>query len=86
MSSEWQPIETAPKDGRYIIGLSFFTSGEWSSANICRWQTAEQIAENEGWGDASEFEEGWDCEGDQVSPRFWIPMPTIPGGTQHGGE
>jgi len=67
---EWQPIETAPRDGGRIIGCSFF--GETYIVNIftpCY------------YGGDNEFE-GWHAENDHdyevVEPGFWMPLPAPP--------
>lgn len=82
MGEGWQDIASAPKDGSTIIGLSYFTNGDVSSINLVQWITAAEIAEIEG-GSPDEFRDGWDCEGDEVSPLFWMPfkLPAPPSPT-----
>ena len=79
---EWMPIESAPKDGSTIIGLSMSRDGSPAAAFLCDWITAEYLAELEG-GEPSDYVAGWDCEGDAVQPHFWMPFTPPTKGTEH---
>lgn len=77
MSNNWQPIETAPKDGTPIIGLSpmdKFSGGvigvQWIPVTYKKY-----------WG--GEFKLGgyWarSCHTQVVeTPTHWIPLPELP--------
>lgn len=94
----WRPIETAPKDGRYIIAAKF--GGPYPSATgivgmdlkwvmHSRWITAEYAAEldDEPPENAGNYEAGW-CEGSDERepcwPTHWQPLPAPP--AQREGE
>jgi hypothetical protein len=60
---EWQPIETAPKDGTLILGVKFDTDGQpWLAA--FEWIIA-------GIWDAYQWEVDWE-------PTHWMPLPAPP--------
>ena len=82
----WQPIETAPKDGRKIISTYTNRNGMKRTVMSC-WLTEEQAAETD--GDGVGLEEGWyECidnwnEYTEVAihegePTHWMPLPTPP--------
>lgn len=60
---EWQPVETAPKDGTRILA----SDPEWNAGVVvvARW-----------WDGA--FHVG-DLPGDEIYPRHWMPLPPPPG-------
>ena len=68
--SEWQPIETAPKDGTPILGAI------WVSHNDCprRWDIYVIGYDAEFDEMNSDFETGWDFE----DYSFWQPLPNPP--------
>ncbi|MDH0340655.1 hypothetical protein [Chromobacterium haemolyticum] len=86
---KWQPIGTAPADGRTIL-LDYFNShGNWRTLRG-QWVTKERI--NEEWEDADFFEAGWyetSVEADDApsfwptKPTHWQPLPAAP--TQEAG-
>lgn len=65
--SEWQPIETAPKDGRHIIG--------WFG------DSDEKYAESVFWFDVA-GRQAWlwtrDCDEPELPPTHWMPLPEPP--------
>ena len=64
--SEWQPIETAPKDGTPIIGLL-----EYPNDNVyinVKWIEEDKDGEA-GW---------WSEWNGKYDPVYWIPLPTLP--------
>lgn len=71
----WQPIETAPKDGTWIIA----------------WYAGSKIMQPTYWGFPNGSDEEWWCEfdGDSVSaPSHWMSLPTppLPASPQDKGE
>jgi len=78
--SDWQPIETAPTDGREILGL-FLSGGIWC-VRIMWYYTKEDydllqpegtIEENVGWWSMiSSVSQHY------VKPTHWIPLPEYP--------
>lgn len=67
---EWQPIETAPKDGTailiwdtYVHDLSMPVVGSW--------------VENTDYGGEFEWEH-WKSGGVLYNPTHWMPLPTPP--------
>jgi hypothetical protein len=75
----WQPIETAPKDGRTLLLGYFNTRGKWRALRG-QWISADEIAET--WED-DECAEGWyetsvECEADvsawPTNPTHWQPI------------
>ena len=85
--SDWQPIETAPKDGTPILCFNPLV-GAYNSAYTTRWTgTAEEYDRRtyEGFPcgfwpkglDGFPFGQ-WDCH-----PSHWMPLPPPP---QEGGE
>ncbi len=79
--TEWQPIETAPKDGTsilvYVAGESLYPT----AANYC---SREYLLEE--YGDAEYMDEGWywgygyptDFSAHVIEPTHWMPMPAPP--------
>ncbi len=78
--SEWQPIETAPKDGTDIFGYGLW-AGEITgpeqmikSVDIIRWNNGLSDFPGDEW---------WEClTGDYyatwLEPTHWMPIPDLP--------
>jgi hypothetical protein len=63
---EWQPIETAPKDGRKILVWPYWSDG---------------LPESVSWRDMKRTSGRWEgsglfCTG--ASPTHWMPLPAPP--------
>lgn len=77
--SEWQPIETAPKDGTSFIGLT--KGGRATTMRYHEYAKGWKQNETGDW-----FADGYHmvlCEedGDSICPRdatHWIPLPPPP--------
>lgn len=68
--SEWQPIETAPKDGRSI--LCFIPlSGGCDRMLVLRWDDGKFLGEPAQWKTDVHSFVGFD-------PTHWMPLPTPP--------
>jgi len=86
--AEWQPIETAPQDGRTLL-LGYFNShGKWRTMRG-QWMSADFIADN--WEEPENGEPGWhetSVEADQcptcwfTTPTHWMPLPAAPAQTK----
>ena len=75
--SEWQPIETAPKDGASF--LAWFADEE--RVDWCHWQAARYPGMPEG----RDMPEGWRdgfitvyAADDPRGPSHWMPIPAPP--------
>ena len=74
--NQWQPIETAPKDGTNIIlfGEGKVTVGGWVSAEDQGAEPGEEYLIAAGW---------WSIDLADNNPTHWMPLPDPPAG---GGE
>jgi len=70
----WQPISSAPKDGRTLLLGYLNLSGKWRTVRG-QWFTDDQIAE---WDNADDFEADWyeTSENDDEPPNCWLISPT----------
>lgn len=75
---KWQPIETAPKDGRNMLLFGRWWSdeqGRMKEPLIGQWNTARdrwEFANAEGW---------WG-----IRPECWMPLPDTPSNAGHEGQ
>lgn len=82
--TEWQPIETAPRDGTEIIGIFSNDYGDQPKPTVYGpWTIAfRNGAWWASWDDASVIEaEGyWGCDfkGAPIDPTHWMPLPEPP--------
>lgn len=72
---QWQPIETAPKDGRYVIisdGITLCDIGMWRNSEPERVSRGVIIkhAMPEGWFNVGR------CR--VLHPAHWMPLPAPP--------
>lgn len=81
--SAWQPIATAPQNGRTLLLGRFNELGNWRTMRG-QWFSTEAIAQD--WEDPDDAEEGWyetAVEPDapncwSIAPTHWMPLPTAP--------
>lgn len=79
--SEWQPIETAPKDGTSIlvacagedIGMGAVEITEWCVMENYRWELVEGDTYRKVREAPTEF---WDGNGHRAT--HWMPLPAPP--------
>lgn len=78
---QWQPIESAPRDGRTLLLGYHNRSGNWRTLRG-RWVGQEEIDD---WEGDDEFLPGWyedPVEGEHcypTAPTHWMPLPKGPG-------
>ena len=81
---EWQPISTAPKDGRTVLLGRFNSNHKWRTM---RGQWFSEAAIIEEWEYGEGCEEGWyetSVENDEIpncwptEPSHWMPLPEPP--------
>lgn len=68
--AEWQPIETAPKDGSHILVSCQYEGGERRSYVVV-W--VKPFKGDGYWGDTDEFDPMW-----HQRPSHWMPLPEPP--------
>jgi hypothetical protein len=68
--SEWQPIETAPKDGTNILICGFDFSGNYFVADV-KW-----VPEEGEFCLFSPYNDAHDTP--TYDPKFWMPLPAPP--------
>lgn len=77
-SLDWQPIETAPKDGTSVLVGRWFTK----TANGYPPKWLSDLGEYEQSADSSEYGPGWDwrwwSNWDDGQPTHWMPLPAPP--------
>jgi len=78
----WQPIETAPKDGSWILvfgdrydreSLPPIGAARWEVRTFQSWQQVSDTRKELVTEDASD----WDCESG-IAPTHWQPLPEPP--------
>jgi hypothetical protein len=70
---EWQPIESAPKDGSVILAWRFYPIAiRWAEGDLWGWQAMPLGAMFE------PFEENGYLSGDPALTH-WMPLPPPPG-------
>ena len=88
-SDVWQPIETAPKDGTYILAVCESQGTTSERLAVIRWYTAKYFrrvnkAKRSDW-DWDNYEDGWWGEDGLFGPyhpSHWMPVPSLPTPTQ----
>lgn len=83
-AEQWQPIETAPKDGRTVLLGMYNSHGNWRTLRG-QYFTREVIDSD--WENAEDCDEGWyetsvECNDDvncwEANPTHWMPLPSPP--------
>lgn len=70
--SEWQPIETAPRDGTAILVCAQSDHDEWNFMAVF-WCIPD--CHQRGWAVISHGFREFSCF---VSPTHWMPLPAAP--------
>ena len=73
--TDWQPIETAPKDGRLFLGAKNLGVGYGWARYICRWSEFKKS-----FGSQFGIPEGgiWYPLDEKNTPSHWMPLPEPP--------
>ena len=75
---DWQPIETAPKDGTVILVYEkpwgFHPDHLFNSTHVVRWFDGER----NGWGRGWMIAEYQNLGKNLTAPLFWMPLPEPP--------
>lgn len=79
--SDWQPIDTAPKDGTEVF---LYVPGDSLHPTAGRYKTREYFSEE--YDDPDYQEEGWywsfgypsDFHQEVLTPTHWMPLPEPP--------
>lgn len=69
---EWQPIESAPKDGSWFLGYDPDSNMAWAPYELISW-----VAPNPEWGITT----GYYCQDDtseETPCTMWMPLPSPP--------
>jgi hypothetical protein len=79
-AGEWQPIETAPKDGSEFQAwlVTDKVDGFWEPK--ARFDPESEAFEL--WGRTDYDQEGWDIYPD-LKPTHWMPLPAPPNAASH---
>ena len=72
--TEWQPIETAPKDGTVLIGK--IPNGNLDFNNEIKWVSGWCALYKMEWGGMKK--EIWLKLNDEHQPTHWMPLPKPP--------
>lgn len=77
----WRPIETAPRDGTFVILFDGFESGTRAPIyRVAHYMTARKCARRYG---KDEYQEGWWADDDMGGPiegaTHWRPVLALPG-------
>lgn len=68
---DWQPIETAPKDGTPILCYAPQRQAHWVSVYVVKWSDPDED-DGTGWVEAAGEEWGrWNA-------THWMPLPAPP--------
>lgn len=73
LMSEWQPIDTAPHRGDYVLA---WAKG-WDCPQFLSWYEMHPRAKQPGWERIGEADGWWDLNKDNP-PTHWLPLPATP--------
>jgi hypothetical protein len=75
--SDWQPIETAPKDGTYIL---LFVRTSWGGPEIHKacWEDNTYDVKCEAWCIANSTDRDYNTSDEVECPTHWMPLPAPP--------
>lgn len=76
---EWQPIETAPKDGERVDLWATDIFGHGQRFADCYWQIAQWPEQHDRWVGLPEGRRNW-------NPTHWQPLPEPPSPNQQVKE
>jgi hypothetical protein len=76
----WQPIETAPKDGRDIIVM--YIHIETPIVHAAFWLEDEDATEETGWWTYDWSEVSRTKMDEHYTPTHWMPLPEPPNGDE----
>ena len=71
MPLQWQPIETAPKDGTEVL---LFYPEYTQPVKTGRWEHVRHFAN----GKLKWESRKWTSDFDEVTPSYWMPLPPPP--------
>lgn len=81
LAVEWQPIETAPRDGTFFLGFDprglqghgigaiRWYARDYHTYELIEGDTYKQITKSSGW---------WDGDDECQHPTHWTPLPPRP--------
>jgi hypothetical protein len=79
-ASKWQPIETAPRDGTWILlfaRLENYDKSAQGEMGVCRWERLDYHRESEDWAYGRNFGEHGFRLG-FYDATHWMPLPEPP--------
>jgi hypothetical protein len=74
--SEWQPIDTAPKDGTPILAYGPEYCGNKNITAVLEWYAFTPRIGGGMWNAVGAS--GYECECDLQEPTHWMPLPEPP--------
>ena len=85
---QWQPIETAPKDGTEVLlyAPGRLTYGAWTEpSDVPEIKYRDGFAPEPEWEEFAPFWSSWDGGfTEDHPPTHWMPLPDAPGATTKG--
>lgn len=76
MNNDWQSMETAPKDGSFIL-MYHPTAPAWGQVTIGKWETQEFNRQPKPFWDMW-FRIGGRMDAREWVPTHWMPLPEAP--------